>query len=167
MRPHALVGICLAGLTAAGATAQERSLDETVAYVNRTLAENSYVDHDGQPTVSKVELKKGVLIVTVTKTKSGNKFTNVYEVALSDMDIMRIKANDRGGFTSVSLGATGPVAVTLLCTMANGIVHEWDLPDTRDVAVELAPNSPAKSDLTRALMDLVAQARKDPRYADT
>jgi hypothetical protein len=167
MRPHALVGICLAGLTVAGASAQERSLDETVAFVNRTLEEYSYVDHDGQPTVSQVELKKGILIVEVTKTKSGNKFTNVYEVALSDIDITRIKANERGGFASVSLGATGPVAVKLVCRMASGLVHEWDLPDTKDMAVELASDSPAKRELTRALMDLVAQARKDSRYAAT
>lgn len=166
MRRRGLLGACLACLLAAGTAAQERSLDETVAYVNRTLEQNSYVDHDGQPTVSEVELAKGILIVRVTKTKSGNKFTNVYEVALSDIDIMRIKAADRGGFTSVSLGATGPVAVTLQCEMASGITHEWDLPDTSDLAVELAPESPAKRALTRALMDLVAQARKDPRYAN-
>jgi hypothetical protein len=49
--------------------------------------------------------------------------------------------------------------------MANGIVHGWDLPDTKEIAVELAQEVPELRDLTRALADLIVQARKDTRYA--
>jgi hypothetical protein len=165
MRRLVLAGLGLVVLTAAGASAQDRPLDETLAYVNGALEQHSYVDHDGQPTVSQVKLEKGILVVEVTKTKSGNKFTNVYEVGLDDLDITRVKANNRGGFTAISLGAKGDVGVRLVCTMANGIVHGWDLPDTKEISVELAPDVPEVRELTRALVDLIAQARKDARYA--
>lgn len=165
MRRIVTAGVCFGALVAAGASAQDRSLDETLAYVNHTLEQHSYIDHDGQPTVSRVDLEKGMLVVEITKTKSGNKFTNVYEVGLDALDISRVKANNRGGFTAISLGATGNVGVRLVCTMANGIVHGWDLPDTKEVSVELAPEVPETRDLTRALAQLIAEARKDPRYA--
>lgn len=165
MRRIALAGLCLGIPLAAGASAQGRSVDEMLTYVNNTLEQHGYVDHDGRPTVSQVRLAKGTLIVEITKTKSGDKFTNVYEVGLDNLDLSRVRSSDRGGFAAISLGAKGNVAVRLVCTMANGIVHDWDLPDTRDLSVELARDAPELPALARALSELIARARDDPRYA--
>ena len=167
MRRIALVGICLTGAVIGTAAAQDRSLDETLAYVNRTLKENSFADSEGETTVSKVELEKGTLAVWVTKFKAGNEISNVYEVSLADVNITEILPRDRGGYVSLSLGAKGPVKVRLVCLMASGLKHEWDLPDVREIAVEFASNTGVDRDLSRAMAELVAKARKDPRYAAT
>jgi hypothetical protein len=167
MRRIALVGICLTGVVIGTAAAQERSLDETLAYANRTLKENSFTDSEGESTVSKVELGKGTLVVWVTKFKAGNEISNVYEVALANINLTEIVARDRGGYVSLSLGATGPVKVRLVCLMASGLKHEWNLPDVREIALEYARGSGVDRDLTRTMAELVAKARKDPRYAVT
>lgn len=167
MRRMALVGICLTGVVIGTAAAQERSLDETLAYVNRTLKEHAFTDASGQATVSKVELGKGTLVAWVTKTKAGNEISNVYEVALADIDITEIVPRDRGGYVSLSLGATGPVKVRLVCLMQSGLKHEWDLPEVREIAVELADGTGVERDLSRALGEIVAKARKDARYTVT
>ncbi len=167
MRRIALVGICLTGAVIGTAAAQERSLDETVAYVNRTLKDNSFADSEGEITVSRVELGKGTIAVWVTKFKAGNEISNVYEVSLNDIDITAIVPRSRGGYVSLSLGAKGPVKVRLVCLMASGLKHEWDLPDVREIAVEFASDTGVDRDLTRALAELVAKARKDPRFAVT
>lgn len=167
MRRIALVGICLTGVVIGTAAAQERSLDETLAYVNRTLKEHAFTDAEGQSTVSKVELGKGTLVAWVTKTKAGNEISNVFEVPLADVDITEIVPRDRGEYISLSLGATGPVKVRLVCLMQNGLKHEWNLPEVREIAVELAKGTGSERELSRALGELVAMARKDARYAVT
>ncbi len=161
MRRIALLGLCLAGAVAGVAHAQDRSLDETLEHVNRLLKDNSYVDHDGQPTFSQVKLaKSGMLIVETTKTKSGNQFTNVYQVALKDLDALRIQSRVRESHVSISLGAKGPVTGKLVCKMASGLSHEWDLPATTEIAVELRVNSGVERDLTHTLSQLVVKARQ-------
>ncbi|MDH3290034.1 MAG: hypothetical protein OEO20_06195 [Gemmatimonadota bacterium] len=168
MRRIALLSLCLAGAVAGVAHAQDRSLDETLEHVNRLLKDNSYVDHDGQPTVSRVKLAKGgMLIVETTKTKSGNLFTNAYEVALEDLDVLRVQSRSRDAYVSISLGAKGPVTGKLKCKMAGGIEHEWNLPATTEIAVELRANSGVERDLTSALSQLIAKARQDERYRVT
>jgi len=164
MRRSALVGICLASVVIGSASAQERTLDETLAYVNRTLKEHAFTDSEGQATVSSVELGKGTLTATITKTKAGNRISNVYEIPLSDISLTGIESRDRGGYVSLSLGAEGPVKARLVCLMANGLKHEWSLPDVREITVEFAKESGVDRDLSKAFAELVAKARKDARY---
>jgi len=167
MRRTALVGICLASVVIGSASAQERSLDETLAYVNRTLKEHAFTDSEGQATVSSVELGKGTLTTIVMKTKAGNKISNVYEIPLADVSLTGIEARDRGGYISLSLGAEGPVKARLVCLMASGLKHEWSLPDVREITVEFAKMPGVDRDLSKAIAELVAMARKDSRYAVT
>jgi hypothetical protein len=168
MRRIAMLGLCLAGAVAGVAQAQDRSLDEMLDHVNGLLKDNSYIDHDGQPTVSQVKLAKGgTLIVETTKTKSGDLFTNVYGIALTDLDVMRIQGRQRDGHVSMSLGAKGPVTVKLMCKMQSGVAHEWNLPAAAEIAVELRANSGVERDLVNTLSQIIAKARQDERYRVT
>ncbi len=161
MRRIALLGLCLAGAVVGSARAQDQSVDQMLAHVNRLLKDNSYVDHDGQPTVSQVRLAEGgTLIVETTKTKSGDRFSNVYEVALADLDVTRIQDRSREEHVSISLGAKGPVTVKLMCKMQSGVEHEWKLPATSEIAVEVRSGSGVVRDLTHALSQLIVKARK-------
>jgi hypothetical protein len=51
--------------------------------------------------------------------------------------------------------------------MAGGIEHEWNLPATTEIAVELRANSGAERDLNSALLQLVVKERQDERYRVT
>ena len=164
MRVTGLVaGSVLIALTAVGAHAQE--LDSTLAYINRTLAERQFSDDQGQTTYSEVQFTKGTLVVRINRTKAGNRFTNVYEVPLENVNAGGVVAHDRGGFLSISLGATGPVTERMDCLMAGGARTAWDLPDRKNVWVELARKSPEERELVRALSEVLTLAKSDPRYA--
>lgn len=164
MRVTGLVGgSVLIALTAVGAHAQQ--LDSTLAYVNRTLAERQFTDDQGQTTFSEVQFTKGTLVVRINRTKAGNKFTNVYEVALQDVNPSGVIAHDRGSFLSITLGATGAVKERMDCLMAGGARTAWDLPDRKNVWVELARKAPEERELVRALAEALSLAKSDPRYA--
>jgi hypothetical protein len=154
----------LVAATAIGASAQEPDLDSTLAFVNRTLAERTFTDDEDQTTVSEVRFSVGTLIVSIQKTKAGNRFTNVYEVALSDVDPGRIVARSRGDYLSISLGARGSVSERMECVMAGGAKTAWDLPSRTQIWVELARNAPEQRALEQALAQVITLAKADPRY---
>jgi hypothetical protein len=141
------------------AVAQEKSPEELAAGVNALLAANSYTDSDGQRTTSKVTLGRGgTLVVEVDKLKGGNHVANVYQVAVTDIDVARMETRDRGDYTAVSLGVTGTITASLRCTMANGVVSEWNLPKPSEVAVEF--KSGVGDEVSRALRELIEAAQK-------
>ena len=164
MRLMGLVGgSVLIAVTAVGAHAQQ--LDSTLAYVNRTLAERQFTDDQGQTTYSEVQFTKGTLVVSIHRMKAGNRFTNVYEVALPNVNPGGVVAHDRGGFLSISLGATGAVKERMDCLMAGGAKTAWDLPDRKNVWVELDRKAPEERELVHALSEVLTLAKSDPRYA--
>jgi hypothetical protein len=159
-----VVGSVLIAVTTAGAAAQQGELDSTLAYVNRTLAERQFTDDEGQTTVSEVQLARGTLRVLINKTKSGNRFSNVYEIDLANVDDGAVMSRDRGGHVTITLGAAGPVKERMDCVMAGGAKTSWDLPDRRQIWVELDRKAPEVRELVHALSRVLALAKKDPRY---
>lgn len=164
MRALGLVGgAVLIVLTAGGAAAQQE-LDSTLAYINRTLAERQFTDDENQTTVSEVQFDKGILRVLIKKTKAGNKFTNVYEIPLDQIDAGAVVSRDRGGYLTITLGAQGAVTERMDCVMAGGAKTSWDLPDRRQIWVELARKAPEERELTHALSRALTLAKTDSRY---
>jgi hypothetical protein len=159
-----VAGSVLIVATTAGAAAQQTELDSTLAYVNRTLAQRQFTDNEGQTTVSEVQLAKGTLRVLIIKTKSGNRFSNVYEVALTDVDAGAVVSRDRGGSMTITLGAVGSVKERMDCVMAGGAKTSWELPARRQIWVELDRKAPEVRELVHALTRVLELAKKDPRY---
>jgi hypothetical protein len=162
MRYSLLLSICLVSIIAPPTVAQERSLDETLDHINSELRDHHYIDYDGQRTVSQVRVARGgLLVVETSKRKAGTEVTNIFEVSLADLDLTRVVARSRDKYVSLSLGARGPVAGRLKCTMAGGTTHEWALPVGDEIAVEFAGKDDVAQDLTVAFRQLVRLARQD------
>lgn len=156
------LGLCLGGILAGAASAQEQSLDGLLASLNDRLRQNAYQDYDGKATVSRVLLPgDGTIVVEITKESPGTEVTNVFVAALGDLDLTGISSRQRDGFVSISLGARREVQVTLRCTTAAG-THEWGLPAVRELAVEIREGAQGVSELTQGFRDLIRRAKTAP-----
>ncbi len=159
------LGAMLLALPQLGAEAQQRSLDETLSFINETLEANPYNDHDGKLTVSRVELKRGGrLAFEVAKKEPASTVSNVFEVALADIDATSIAARSSGNHMVIVIRASGPVSAQLKC-VTGGNVTQWDLPARSDMQVEFRANGAVADDLREALQALIALARQDARYS--
>jgi len=159
------VGASLLALPLQGALAQQRSLDETLSFINETLEANPYNDHDGKLTVSRVELKRGGrLSFEVAKKETASTVSNVFEVAIADIDATSIASRSSGDHMVIVIRASGPVSAQLRC-VTGGNVTQWDLPARSDMQVEFRSNGGVAGELTDALQTLVALARQDARYS--
>ena len=155
------LGLCLGGLLAGGASAQEQSLDGLLASLNQRLQQNSYRDYDGKHTTSQVRLPgDGSIVVEITKQMAENEVTNVYVASVRELDLTRIAARQREDHTSLSLGAQGQVSVTLRCVTRGGPTHEWGLPATRELVVEFRADPALASELTQEFRELIRRARR-------
>ncbi len=155
------VGLCLAVLPLGGLGAQELTVERLLTQINDLLTTSSYRDHDDQLTVSRVALTRGgVLTVETTKTKGGNRVTNVLEVSVRNVDALRMRARQRGDHTALSLGAQGDVRATLKCATAGGTEHVWDLPAVSEIVVEFKPNVAVESELKTAFAQLIRLAKE-------
>jgi hypothetical protein len=145
--------------------AQERTAEEVLRSLNRTLQENAYNDHDGKRTVTEVALSRGWLVIEVRKGQGGNTVSNVFQTALDDVDLTSIEARGEGDHMAVVVRSRGAVVARLKC-VTGGNVTEWDLPARTDLPVELASNPQAAAQIAAGLRELIALARQDPRYGD-
>jgi hypothetical protein len=154
------VALMLGSIVSGSAAAQEQSVQQMLADVNTMLRENSYVDDMGQVTFSHVALgDSGTLVVEVTKAKGTNQTTNVYEVHVADLSAGRFQSRNRGDYTSLSLGAKGPIVGRLRCV--TGVSdNTWNLPAPTEVAVEFKSNPDVGRSISQALARLITAAQQ-------
>ena len=158
------VGVSLLALPLQGAPAQQRSLDETLSFINETLEANPYNDHDGKLTVSRVELKRGGrLSFEVAKKEASSTVSNVFEAEIADIDVTSIVSRSGGDHMVIVIHALGPVSAQLKC-VTGGSVTQWDLPARSDMQLEFRTDGLVAGELTEALRTLVTLARQDARY---
>lgn len=159
------LGVSLLALPLQGAMAQQRSLEETLGFINETLEANPYNDHDGKLTVSRVELKRGGrLSFEVAKKEPASTVSNVFEASIADIDVTSIVSRSSGNHMVIVVHARGPVSAQLKC-VAGGNVTQWDLPPRSDMQLEFRSNGGVAGELTEALRTLVTLARQDARYS--
>jgi hypothetical protein len=144
--------------------AQERSLDETLAFINRTLEANSYEDTDGKLTVTSISvIPGGSLVVMISRTKDRTEESTVYEMALEEINLNRIWCRARGDHSDLIVGLRGPAKAQLRCVQPSG-THESALPSEDEVPLALRADPLAIHSIAAAFRTLVRLARADPRY---
>ena len=152
--------LALAAIPLAALPAQEQSVNELLANVNTLLRDHPYSDDNGQATVTQVKLPgEGKLMVEITKAQGAMKITNVYEVLLADISASRLNARGHGEYTSISLGARGPITGRLRC-VTGATVNEWPLPEPKEIAVEFKDDGQAEHEISAALAELITAAQQ-------
>ena len=145
--------------------AQERTVDELLRGINQVLQDNSYYDHGGKHTVSRLSLERGgTVVIHVTKTDQNSEVTNIYETDINTITLEHIQAHHRGDHTVLMIGCQGDVATKLKNVQRSGNVTEWELPVRGSMVLEFRSGNTLAKDITESLKQLITLAREDPRY---
>lgn len=154
-----LAGLCWLAATASGGFTQERTLDENLRDLNQRLRAYGFED-DGQQTYSQIFVRGDRVIAEVTNIRGGTRTINIYDAAVADLQPQRIRMRTVGPYIELAVPARGDVTSRLRCENPNGTSHEWSLPATSQLALQVRPESREAEQVRVALATVIRQAQE-------